>query len=179
MADKFGMPPDARAVLGYHLPPGSAVSVKAYERDRLAHPVELLEDMLWNIRCGKFMPDRACGSTLATSICATDAESSSSGGDDSYSESEADSEIDKDEDVNENVGAEIADKTALVTNAVVEPNEKLWLFSPTGKIHKGRMHCATYTRCGKTLGAKHELMASGHEPFDSSEDQCLKCFKRF
>ena len=57
MAAKFGLSPEVRAVLGYHLPAGATKSVKSYERDTLSGPVQALEDMLWHIRSGKFAPD--------------------------------------------------------------------------------------------------------------------------
>ena len=56
-AAKFGLERDNRRLLGYHAAPGGDATVDVYARDVMATPLRALNEMLAQIRDGRFDPD--------------------------------------------------------------------------------------------------------------------------
>ena len=58
---KFGTPQGARQLLGYHVAKGESSALN-YNRDNLAHPLELFLEVIEKVKRGEFVPDEKRGS---------------------------------------------------------------------------------------------------------------------
>ena len=173
MADKFGISAEHRATLGYHLPAGSTASVKAYARDRLAYPVELLSDMLWHIRAGIFNPDAPRGQRRTDTA---DIDSSSDVVESSDSDSDDSHKVCAEDADDEQATESYTDAAAFEANAVVGFGHSYLLNTVTSKYHRVRADDASLTCCGRFLSSNFTTVVDDDEPFAGSSDRCLWCF---